>query len=113
MHEVSIIQGMLELAEKTAKGSGATRIHRLHLRVGAMSGVVPESLSFAFEVVREGTMAAEAELSIEFIPPVCWCPRCQEEFGSIKYVFECPKCHQFSRDLRKGRELELADMEVS
>lgn len=113
MHEVSIIQGMLDLALKTARESGAARIHLLRMRVGAMSGVVPDSLSFAFEAMRQGTIAAEAELAIEFIPAVCWCPACQEEFVSEEFVFECPKCHQYSRELRRGRELELANMEVS
>lgn len=113
MHEVSIVQGMLEMAIKTATNSGASRIHRVRMRVGAMSGVVPDSLSFAFEALREGTIAAEAELKIDFIPSVCWCAECQAEFTSEEFALECPKCHQYSRELRRGRELELADMEVS
>ena len=46
MHEVGIIQSTLELAERSARASGATQIHRLRLRVGRMTGVVRESLEF-------------------------------------------------------------------
>jgi hydrogenase nickel incorporation protein HypA/HybF len=113
MHEVSIMQGALETAIQAARKSGATRIHVLRMRIGAMSGVVPDSLHFAFEVVREGTMAAGAELMIENVPAVCWCPDCQKEFSSDDFVYECPICHRLSAELRRGRELELANMEVS
>jgi hydrogenase nickel incorporation protein HypA/HybF len=113
MHEVAIAQGVLNLAIKTARQSGAARIHRIRMRVGAMSGVVPDSLSFAFEALREGTMAAEAELAIEAIPSVGWCAGCQAEFTAEGFALECPRCHAYSRELRRGRELEMADMEVS
>ena len=53
MHEVGIIQSTLELAEQSARTSGATQIHRLRLRVGCMTGVVREALEFAFEVRAE------------------------------------------------------------
>ncbi|MFM7887984.1 MAG: hydrogenase/urease maturation nickel metallochaperone HypA, partial [Pseudanabaena sp.] len=41
MHEVSIIQSMLDLAFEQAESQGANQIHQLNLRVGAISGVVP------------------------------------------------------------------------
>jgi hydrogenase nickel incorporation protein HypA/HybF len=113
MHEISIAQNALELAIQTAQSSGATRIHQLQLRVGAMSGVVPEALLFAFEVVRRGTMADAASLKVETVPVTRWCPDCQVEFSSLDPVQECPKCHQFSHELRSGTELELASLEVS
>lgn len=113
MHEVSIVQGLLNLAVKTAQASGATRIHRIRMRVGAMSGVVPDSLQFAFEALREETIAAGAELAIEEIPAACWCAHCQMEFTAEGFVYECPECHEYSRELRRGRELALADMEIS
>jgi hydrogenase nickel incorporation protein HypA/HybF len=112
MHEVGIILNTLEAAEKAARAAGATRIHELRLRIGRMTGVVPEALVSAFEVVREGTMAAEARLSIETVPATCWCQRCGEEFVSEDLLSECPRCHDLSGELRRGLELELASLEV-
>jgi hydrogenase nickel incorporation protein HypA/HybF len=113
MHEVGIMLNTLEAAEKAARGSGASRIHALRLRVGRMTGVVPEALESAFEVVRQGTLAAEARLSIENVPASCWCGQCQEEFVSEDLLSECPRCHELSGELRRGLELELASLEVS
>ena len=113
MHELGIMMNTLEAAEKAARDSGATRIHELRLRVGRMTGVVPEALESVFEVVREGTMAAEARLSIETVPASCWCARCQDEFVSEDLLSECPRCHELSGELRRGLELELASLEVT
>ena len=113
MHEVGIIQETLNLALAQAVKSGARQIHRIRMRVGAMSGVVPEALEFAFEVVRQGTMAAGARLEVDRVPASCWCAGCQIEFESPDLLFECPQCRQMGSELRKGREIELASMEIS
>ena len=100
------------MAVERATQAGASRIQRLCLRVGAMSGVVPDALRFAFDVVCQGTAAEGAVLEIEHVPAVCWCPNCQSEFECLDFVNECPRCHELSGDLRRGTELELANVEV-
>ncbi|MGO8763523.1 MAG: hydrogenase maturation nickel metallochaperone HypA [Limisphaerales bacterium] len=113
MHEVGIAQNALEQAIKAAQAAGATRIHNLLLRVGVMSGVVPEALVFAFEAVCHGTMAEGAALKVELVPVVCWCENCRIEFSSPEMLYECPQCRQFNTRLRRGLELELASLEAS
>ena len=113
MHEFSIMQSALELAEKNTRAAGATQIHRLRLRVGALSGVVPEALRFAFDGLKDRTLAANAEFEIELVPAVGWCPACAAEFEARDLHYECPRCHQPSGQLRRGREMELASLEIS
>jgi hydrogenase nickel incorporation protein HypA/HybF len=113
MHELGIVQGTLDLAISTAQKSGAREIHRIFMRVGALAGVVPDSMTFAFEALRQGTMAEKATLEIEQIPAVYWCEKCAAEFQVEDWNRECPKCSQPSLVLRRGRELELTSMEVS
>lgn len=113
MHEVGIMQNTLSMALKQAQASGATQVHELQMRIGAMSGVVPDALTFAFEVLRKDTLAAEAKLEIETVPASCWCARCQTEFPVPDLIYECPQCHELSVELRRGLELELVSIEVS
>ncbi len=113
MHEVGIMTEAVRMAIETAQARKASRIHRLRLRVGAMSGAVPDALSFAFEVVCHGTPAEGATLEIETVPAACWCATCAQEFECPDFLGECPKCGTTSSDLRRGRELELAAVEVS
>ena len=113
MHELGIITEAVRMAIETAQSSGANRVHGLRLRVGAMSGVVPDALTFAFDLVCRDTIAEGARLDIESVPATCWCDACQAEFNCTDFVTECPTCHQISGQLRRGRELELASVEMS
>ena len=100
------------MALEQAKTSGASRILMLRLRVGTLSGVVPEALRFAFDVVCRDTMAEGASLEMETVPAACWCLGCRAEFEYVDFMSECPRCHQPSGELRRGRELEIASMEI-
>lgn len=113
MHEVGLIQEAIRMAVEQAVSAGASRVHRVRLRVGAMSGVVPEALRFAFDVVCRGTPAEGAVLEIESVPAACWCPNCQMEFECENFINECPRCGELRTELRRGTEIHLASVEVS
>ncbi|MEB3882629.1 hydrogenase maturation nickel metallochaperone HypA [Lyngbya sp. CCY1209] len=113
MHEVGIMEQTLAIALEQAKEKGAGRIHRIKMRVGAQSGVVPEALKFAFDVVTEGTIAENANFEIESIPVRCHCRHCRQEFEPETWFYECPECGELSLDIRQGKELELTSLEVS
>jgi hydrogenase nickel incorporation protein HypA/HybF len=113
MHEVSIIEQTLEIAFSQAQQQGATKIHRLKMRIGQMSSVVPEALEFAFDVVTKGTMAEGAILEIELVPVVCYCSHCQEKFQPQDWFYQCPNCLELSRETLSGQEIELSSLEVS
>lgn len=103
----------VRMAVDAAKSAGAKRVLKLRLRVGSLSGVVPEAMRFAFDVVCRGTMAAGASLEIEPVPAVCWCATCKTEFECSEFFNVCPCCLNVSGELRRGRELEIADVEMS
>ena len=111
MHEVAIMEEAVKLAVDAALSAGANRVLRLRLRIGQLSGVVPEALRFAFEIVCRETIAAGAVLEIEAVPITCWCARCATEFTCDGYLNECPRCHELSNEVRRGRELEIASVE--
>ena len=81
MHEVSIMEGAVRTAVDAAKSAGASRVLALRLRVGTLSGAVPEALRFAFDVVCRDTIAEGASLEMESVPAAGWCPVCRAEFA--------------------------------
>jgi hydrogenase nickel incorporation protein HypA/HybF len=113
MHEASIMTQALAIAEEHAKRSHATSIRRIGLRVGVLAGVVPDALHFAFAALRQGTMAADAELGIEEMPATFVCLDCGSISESISMAFVCPACGGTTRLDDGGRELELAFLEVT
>jgi hydrogenase nickel incorporation protein HypA/HybF len=112
MHELSIMQSALGLALAEAAKAGAKRVHTIRLRVGVLSGVVPDALQFAFEALSEGTLAEGGTLAIDSVPARFWCAPCAREFVSEDLLMVCPGCGGSNAELRAGRELELAALEV-
>jgi hydrogenase nickel incorporation protein HypA/HybF len=113
MHEVGMMQQILEMAVERAKQEGAQHINRVHMRVGAEAGVVPESLSFAFEVAKKDTIAKDSQLEVEEVPVLCYCASCGIKFHPADSLHECPECHQLYCDVRQGKEFELAFLDIS
>ena len=111
MHELSIMQMALNQALAEARRAGATRVHEIRLRVGVLSGVVPDALQFAFEALVPDTLAEQAKLIIEDVPARFWCAVCEKGFAAPNLFAECPDCGR-SGELRGGRELELSSLEV-
>jgi hydrogenase nickel incorporation protein HypA/HybF len=106
------MQSALGMALDQARQAGARQLLVIRLRIGALSGVAPEALRFAFEVLAPGTLAEQAELAIESVPARFWCAECRREFVSDDLLAECPGCHRPSGELRAGRELEVASLEI-
>ncbi|HVO27109.1 MAG TPA: hydrogenase maturation nickel metallochaperone HypA [Candidatus Margulisiibacteriota bacterium] len=64
MHEYSLVQAMMRRVEEEARARNATAVHRVHVRIGRFSGVEANLFATAYEVLRPGTLCANAELAI-------------------------------------------------
>ncbi|NJM98131.1 MAG: hydrogenase maturation nickel metallochaperone HypA [Phormidesmis sp. RL_2_1] len=113
MHEVGLMQSALALAVEQTKSQGLSKIHSIDLNVGELSGVVPEALKFAFEVVSVGTLAEGAQLNLNVVHTLCYCRHCCREFYPMSWIYKCPRCQCLSSDIREGQNLELVSLEMS
>ncbi len=113
MHEASIIQQVLHVAEKEMRQAGGTRILCVRLRVGVMAGVVPDALTFAFDALKDGGPAHDAALEIESVPARFLCRACGHDAWLVKPDFECPACGGMLSIQNGGTELELSRLEVN
>ncbi len=115
MHEASIAHELLTLAIKECKNSGYNRIESIKITVGRATGIMTDALLFAFNVLKEGSLADKALLVIEEIPVRGVCKDCGKRFESNEnyLIFECPSCGSFSIELVSGKELNITEMEVS
>jgi hydrogenase nickel incorporation protein HypA/HybF len=113
MHELSIAYSLIETAESAARDAGAQRVTLVHLRLGALSGVVEDALRFGFEVAAQDTLLDGARLEIERLPVMIRCPQCKQdvELPSIQR-FRCPVCDAPAENVVQGRELELTSIEI-
>jgi hydrogenase nickel incorporation protein HypA/HybF len=113
MHELSIAYSVVEIATKSAVEAGATRVREVHVRLGALSGVVRGALEFSYEIACAGTVLEGSTLVVKELPVVVYCAACDREveLPSVQY-FCCPLCDKPSGDLRQGRELDVEAIEV-
>ena len=113
MHELSIALSLIEMASKEATRHGGSRVSALYLKLGPLSGIVKEALTFSFEIACEGTRLAGCELIIEAVPVVIHCARCHadEAIDNVQDL-RCPNCGDLAADIIHGRELELVSLEL-
>jgi len=113
VHELSIALSLLDEIANVALREKATRVSRVRLRVGRMSGVARDALLFAWELARSDTVAAQAELLIEDVPLSVFCSRCQCERVTLEGGgLVCGICGAPSPTVVAGRELKLVSVEV-
>jgi hydrogenase nickel incorporation protein HypA/HybF len=112
MHELSIALSILDVAAETAGRHGGARVAAIHLRLGALSGVVKEALLSAYELAREGSALPDAALVIEEVPLVAYCPACAAERTVSAQQLCCPACGAPTPEVVRGRELEVVALEI-
>lgn len=114
MHESSIAHSILEIVEEQCAEKGCAVVDALTVRLGKATGVMPESLQFAFDALKEPTRAKEAKMTIEIVPVGGNCRSCGKEFDvpDVQFIFSCPHCNSADFEMTRGREMEISDMEM-
>jgi len=113
MHEYSIVQALLARVEQEARTREARAVVALTVQIGELSGVEPDLLAAAWELIRERTLCAGAPMSIRSTPARWSCPSCGGEIRRGT-ALRCPECQVPAR-LTAGDEilLERIEMEVA
>ena len=113
MHELGIAQNILDIVQQSVPGDQVSAVKKIRIRVGRLSGVVPDSLEFCIQVLLNETEMKQAGLVMETIPTVSRCRDCRHKFAADDFVFSCPVCKSANLELISGRELEVAEIELS
>lgn len=128
MHELAIVQKIVNAANKAAEENGIKAVIVLRLRLGQMAAAHPEQLNFGFATYAKGSRLENAKLVIEEVKVTLKCDKCGHEFhdtrfddqdfahevahAPLTYMPEaCPKCGSESSDIICGKELELIGLE--
>ena len=112
MHEMSIAQSLVDILNQEMIKHHANVLKSVRLRIGQLSAIVPESLSFCFGVMTSGTSMEGAELVMDIVPLKGTCRACSRSFEIENYVFTCPHCGSSDIDTIAGQDLSVVEMEV-
>lgn len=112
VHEMSLMEGMVQLIEEKALEAGYARVCGVVLEIGRLAGVEVEALRFAFEVVTRGTPAEGASLEVEEPPGLGWCGECEQEVPVQARFDPCPRCNQGPVRVTGGTQIKLKALDV-
>jgi hydrogenase nickel incorporation protein HypA/HybF len=107
MHEMAIAQSVLDIAFGELQKNTASSVKKIKISIGEFSGVVRDALEFAFDVLKPGTPAGNAEIEIEVVAMTAECPNCGPVACRINDLnLLCPQCGRTVR-VTKGREMKV------
>ena len=109
---MSIAMSMIEMVREEMQKCDAKTLRSVRLNIGQMAAIVPDSLSFCFEVITKGTEMEGARLMMDVIPLKGYCNTCESEFEIKDYVFACPSCGDTNIKTISGQDLAIVEIEV-
>ena len=112
MHELSIAQSIVDIVLQHLPKEDGVSVRSVRLTLGAMAGVVPDSLEFCFGAITEGTPLEGALLEIEHVPLRAHCNDCGRDTDIEPTLFVCSACGGTSLTVLSGREMQVRDIEV-
>ncbi len=109
MHEISLLENVLEILQASAREQGFTRVARVCLEIGELSCVSEDALQFGFPAVMQGTLAEQAELQIQRVKGIGQC-RQRVELQTLHDPRHA--CGSFQIAVVQGREMKIRELQV-
>lgn len=112
MHELSVCLSLLEQVRVIAAERGASRVTRIELQIGPLSGVESDLLLNAWPIAAAGTLAADAEFVTATTGIRVRCQTCKAETGATANRLVCGECGDFRTAIVSGDEMILQRVEL-
>jgi hydrogenase nickel incorporation protein HypA/HybF len=111
MHELSLCDSIYEIVERTAAGRPVAMIH---LQVGKLRQIVPDTLSYCWTIVSDQTDLAGSELEIDSVPVRLRCLDCDcTSTLTDQLLLLCPRCGRDHVMVTTGEEFMLTSLELA
>ena len=112
MHEYSIVQSLIESCEDHVRENDATKVTKVVVKIGVMSGVEPHLLSEAFEVFKEGSVCDGCEFVMNIQKVKIECRECHKVSELQKNEYHCPDCKSVDVSVIDGEDMFLMQLEL-
>jgi hydrogenase nickel incorporation protein HypA/HybF len=112
MHELGIAEAIVDRVKQESEKRGGARVTKVGVRVGELSGVDPDALSFGFEMLVKDTPFEGLALEIDFRKRVQRCAACGRAFETDMLFGACPDCGSSDTACIAGDELDIAFIEL-
>lgn len=112
MHELAIAQNILKTVQNNIQGKPVKKVTKIYTSIGVLSGVEKDALQYAFQLIPKEQPFQKVKLIIQETPLTVYCIHCQEEtIITNNFILKCSKCGQLSKQITKGKELNIDKIE--
>lgn len=112
MHEYSIVQSLIGLCEENAQKHNATKINKVTVKIGKLSGVEPDLLQTAFDTFKCEGICQDAELEMILQDLTLVCHECGKESVITDNNVRCLHCESLSTKIIDGKEMYLMSLDM-
>lgn len=112
MHEFSLAEEVIKLAEHEAKKNNAISVSEITIEVGNLSGVEADAFKSALDLLSEGSILDKACLNIVILKGKGVCNTCSQEFEMDRRMDTCPQCHSFPEEIKGGNEFRVVSLMI-
>ncbi|MGI5989776.1 MAG: hydrogenase maturation nickel metallochaperone HypA [Lachnospiraceae bacterium] len=112
MHELSYMVRFANMAVEAAEKNHAKKVDTVTIRVGQMTGLVPQYLQHYYPQAAAGTILEGSRLVIEECPVRMKCACGNVYTPDRENGYACPKCGGSAGRLISGREMDLVSVEI-
>jgi hydrogenase nickel incorporation protein HypA/HybF len=113
MHEVHLVQAIVEAVEKQAAAQAARSVTWVKIRFNALTSHSADHVRFSFDIIKQDRpLLKNAELRLNEVEPLLHCQKCQHQFHGHHLPDVCPKCGSIEVLAVNPTDLVLEGFEV-
>ncbi len=109
MHELSLCHSIGQIVRRHAEDR---RVTVVHLQVGQLRQVVPDTLVYCWGLVNEGTTCEGSVLDVDHVPAVVECRDCGATTRLEEMSMVCGTCGSTAVAVTAGEELLVTSIEL-
>jgi hydrogenase nickel incorporation protein HypA/HybF len=110
VHELSICKSISDIVGRHAAGR---TVETVHVRIGKLRQIVPETLVYCWSLVSEGTALDGSKLEVESIPATIRCTLCEHTQVLTEAAFACASCDGRKVEIVAGEEFLITSLELA
>lgn len=113
MHELSIVMGILDIAEEYVERTKSPGVEEIELDMGCLTTIEMDAFEFAWKEGVRNTPLQGAVKKINRIKGKARCMDCENTFFIENLFDPCPACGQHLLDILEGKELRVKTLVLS
>ncbi len=113
MHELSIVQSIVDIASKETAAAHAFIVDEIEIDIGTLSGIDMNAFWLAWQIAAKQSLLANTKATINIIEGRAECHICHFQFAISHYADPCPACGEHNLKVTCGNELLVKSLTIS